>query len=78
MPVTVMARGNYLTRDYMSGATVFLSNHSEFDNAVSKIKILAGRKPGETNPFDLGVDAVGRYFKVTEECAEAARLRLLR
>ena len=59
------------------GATVLLSNHSEFDNAVSKIKMQAARKQGEPSPFDLGSDAVARYFKVTEECAEAARLKLL-
>jgi metallo-beta-lactamase class B len=60
-----------------ANATVLLSNHSEFDNAVSKIKMLAGRKPGEPSPFELGPDAVARYFKVSEECAQAMRLKLL-
>lgn len=58
-------------------ASVLLSNHSEFDNAVSKIKMMAARKPGEPSPFELGADAVARYFKVSEECAEAARLKLM-
>ncbi len=57
-------------------ATVLMSNHSEFDGAVSKIKMLAARKPGEPHPYDLGEEAVARYFKVSEECAEAARLKL--
>jgi metallo-beta-lactamase class B len=55
---------------------VLLSNHSEFDNAVTKIRLLQTRKPGEPHPFELGQEAVARYFKVTRECAEAARLKL--
>jgi metallo-beta-lactamase class B len=60
-----------------AGATILMSNHSEFDGAVSKIKMLAARRPGEPHPFDLGRDAVQRYFKVSDECAQAARLKLL-
>src|ERR1700674_4589218 len=48
-------------------APVLMSNHSEFDNAVSKIKMLASRRPGEPHPFELGEEAVARYFKVSEE-----------
>jgi beta-galactosidase len=33
-------------------AGVIMSNHSEFDNAVTKIKMLAARRPGEPHPFD--------------------------
>ena len=58
-------------------ASILLSNHSEFDNVVSKIKMLASRRPGEAHPFDLGEDAVARYFRVSEECARAARLKLV-
>jgi metallo-beta-lactamase class B len=58
-------------------ATVLMSNHSEFDNAVTKIKMLAARKAGEPHPFELGSAAVQRYFKVMEECAQAARLKLM-
>ncbi len=60
-----------------AGATILMSNHSEFDNAVTKIKTIAARKPGEPHPFDLGADAVARYFKVTDECAQLARFRLM-
>src|SRR5258708_27789318 len=58
-------------------ATVLMSNHSEFDNAVTKIKMLAARKAGEPHPFELGREAVQRYFKVMDECAHVARLQLL-
>jgi metallo-beta-lactamase class B len=59
-----------------SGATILMSNHSEFDNAVTKIRMMAARKPGEPHPFEIGKEAVARYFAVTAECAEAARLKL--
>lgn len=58
-------------------ATILMSNHSEFDDAVNKIKMLAARQPGEPHPFELGEAAVQRYFTVTSECAEAQRLKLI-
>jgi metallo-beta-lactamase class B len=57
------------------GATVLLSNHTEFDNGYYKSHTAANRKPGEANPFDVGRDAVGRYFTVVEQCTTAAKLR---
>src|SRR5829696_7000994 len=57
------------------GATVLLSNHTEFDNGYYKSHTAANRKNGEANPFDVGRDAVGRYFTVVEECTTAAKLR---
>ena len=59
-----------------AGATILMTNHSEFDNAVSKIKMMAARKPGEPSPFEIGAEAVARYFKVTDECAQLARYKL--
>lgn len=59
-----------------TNATVILSNHTEFDNAVPKIRMLAARRADEPHTFDLGANAVARYFKVAEECAQAARLKL--
>jgi metallo-beta-lactamase class B len=59
-----------------AGATILMSNHSEFDNAVTKIKLMAARKAGEPHPFEIGKDAVARYFKVTDECAQVAKLKL--
>ncbi|MEA2937523.1 MAG: metallo-beta-lactamase class, partial [Alphaproteobacteria bacterium] len=44
-------------------ATILISNHSEFDNAVTKIKMIAARKAGEPHPFELGArrwDAISR------------------
>jgi metallo-beta-lactamase class B len=60
-----------------AGATILMTNQSEFDNAASKIRMLADRRPGEPHPLDLGSDAVQRYFTVFDECAQVARLKLL-
>jgi metallo-beta-lactamase class B len=57
-----------------AGATILISNHSEFDEAYMKGRM--ARKPGEASPFVVGADAIQRYFTVTSECAEAAKLRL--
>jgi metallo-beta-lactamase class B len=58
-----------------SGATVLLSNHSEFDNAYNKNRMLAGRGKGP-HPYDIGADWVQRYFQVMQGCARAAQIRL--
>ena len=60
-----------------TGATVILSNHSEFDDAISKNRMIAGRGDGG-HPYDVGADAVQRYFQVTQHCARAAQLGLER
>ena len=58
-----------------TGATVLISNHSEFDNAVNKNRMLAGRGEGP-HPYVLDADWVQRYFQVMQGCARAAQLRL--
>ena len=60
-----------------AGASVLLSNHSEYDGAYTKAR-LAGlkREVGEDNPFVVGVDGVQRYFTVMQECALASKLRV--
>jgi hypothetical protein len=58
-----------------TGATVLMSNHSEFDIADTKNKMLAARGNGP-HPYEQGADAVQRYFRVMHGCARAAQLRL--
>jgi metallo-beta-lactamase class B len=58
-----------------TGATVLLSNHSEFDNAFNRNRMLAGRGDGP-HPYEIGAEWVQRYFQVTQGCARAAQLRL--
>ena len=62
-----------------AGASVLLSNHSEYDGAYTKARLLAApRQPGENHPFIIGADAVQRYFTVMAECAMASKLRRAR
>lgn len=59
-----------------AGASVMLSNHSEYDGAYTKARLIAApRQPGEDHPFIVGTDAVQRYFTVMAECAMASKLR---
>jgi len=57
------------------GATALVSNHTEFDNGYYKAHTAANRKPGEANPFDVGRNAVDRYFTLVEQCTTAAKVR---
>ena len=57
------------------GATVLLSNHTEFDNAYFKAHTAATRKPGEPNPFEVGTAGVARYFTVVQNCVTAVKVR---
>ena len=60
-----------------AGATVILSNHSEYDNAYTKARLIAAkREVGEEHPFVVGTAGVQRYFTVMTECATASKLRV--
>jgi len=60
-----------------AGASVLISNHSEYDGAYTKARLLsAPRQPGENHPFIVGADSVQRYFTVMTECAMASKLRV--
>jgi metallo-beta-lactamase class B len=50
------------------GATVLISNHSEFDNAWTKARMMAGRGYGDPHPFEIGAEWVSRYFDVMVGC----------
>jgi hypothetical protein len=57
------------------GATVLLSNHTEFDNGYYKAHTAAHRVAGAPNPFNVGREAVDDYFSVVQNCGTAAKLR---
>jgi metallo-beta-lactamase class B len=63
------------------GATVLMSNHTEFDNGYFRAQTaeaLAGRwahNPDVPNPYFVGQRAVVNYFGVVELCTMAAKLR---
>jgi len=59
-----------------AGAVVILSNHSEYDGAYTKARLIAApRQAGENHPFIVGADSVQSYFTVMQECATASKLR---
>jgi metallo-beta-lactamase class B len=60
-----------------AGASVILSNHSEYDGAYTKARLVGTkREAGEVHPFIVGTEGVQRYFTVMAECAMASKLRL--
>jgi metallo-beta-lactamase class B len=59
-----------------AGATIVISNHSAFDNALTRVKLVSARKPGEPHPYEVGSAVVADYFTVLEECALAAEAGL--
>ena len=59
-----------------AGATILMSNHSVYDHAWDRSRLVKLRQAGEPHPYEMGADAVARYFKVGEECALAARADL--
>jgi len=59
-----------------AGASILMSNHSEFDDAWDRGRLVRLRRTGEPHPYELGNDTVQRYFTMTGECAMAAREKL--
>jgi hypothetical protein len=53
-----------------------MTNHSEFDNAYIKSRLVKVRTAGEPHPYEVGRDGVQRYFTVMEECALVNKARL--
>ena len=60
-----------------AGATIVLNNQSQFNGAATSLRTLQDRHPGEPHPLDVGTEAVSRYFKIEDECAQAVRLKLV-
>jgi metallo-beta-lactamase class B len=60
-----------------AGATIIINNQSQFNGAADRLRILADRQPGERHPLDVGAQAVARYFKIEDECAQAQRLKVI-
>ena len=59
-----------------ANAQVILSNHSEYDGAYTKARLIAApRQVSENHPFIVGPEGVQRYFTVMQECAMAGKLR---
>jgi metallo-beta-lactamase class B len=58
-----------------AGATVLMTNHTEFDGAYDKARIAQlPRAAGEKHPYETDAATVQRYFEMLSTCAEAQRL----
>jgi len=58
-----------------AGATILMSNHTEFDRAYDRVRLAQlARAAGEKHPYESDAATVQRYFEMTGNCAEAQRL----
>jgi metallo-beta-lactamase class B len=60
-----------------AGATVLMTNHTEFDRAYDRARIAQlPRASGEKHPYESDAATVLRYFDLGRDCAEAQRLSM--
>lgn len=60
-----------------AGATVLMTNHTEFDRAYDRARIAQlSRAADEKHPYESDTATVQRYFEMTGNCAEAERLSM--
>ena len=60
-----------------AGATVLMTNHTEFDRAYDRARIAQlPRAAGDKHPYETDQATVQRYFEMGALCAEAQRLSM--
>jgi metallo-beta-lactamase class B len=60
-----------------AGATVLMTNHTEFDRAYDRARIARlPRAAGEKHSYETDESTVQRYFQMGSLCAEAQRLSM--
>jgi metallo-beta-lactamase class B len=60
-----------------AGATVVMTNHTEFDRAYDRVRIAQlPRTEGGPHPYESDMATVQRYFEMGADCAEAQRLSM--
>ena len=60
-----------------AGATILMSNHTEFDRAYDRVRLAQlARGAGEKHPYETDTATVLRYFEMRADCAEAQRLSM--
>jgi metallo-beta-lactamase class B len=60
-----------------AGATVLMTNHTEFDRAYDRARLAQlPRAAGEKHPYETDTATVQRYFAMGRDCAEAQRLSI--
>ena len=51
--------------------SVIIGNHTEYNDALSRLEKTKARKAGEANPWIVGKGEVQTYLTVVEECAKS-------
>ena len=60
-----------------AGATVLMTNHTEFDRAYDRARLAQlPRAQSDAHPYESNAATVLRYFEMTGDCAEAQRLSI--
>jgi metallo-beta-lactamase class B len=60
-----------------TGATVVMTNHTEFDRAYDRVRLVQlPRTAGDKHPYETDTATVQRYFEMGADCAEAQRLSM--
>ena len=60
-----------------AGATVLMTNHTEFDRAYDRVRLAQlPRAAGDKHPYETDAATVQRYFEMSGLCAEAQRLSM--
>jgi metallo-beta-lactamase class B len=54
-----------------TGADVIIGNHTEYNDALTRLEQTKARKPGEPNPWVVGKAEVRKYLTVVQECAKS-------
>jgi metallo-beta-lactamase class B len=54
-----------------AGADVIIGNHTEYNDALTRLERTKARKPGEPHPWVVGKPESQKYLTVVEECAKS-------
>ena len=58
-----------------AGASILMTNHTEFDQAYDRARLAQlPRAAGEPHAYEVGAEAVQRYFTLMHDCSEAQRM----
>lgn len=58
-----------------AGTVGILNTHVFADGGLARLAAVRSRKQSDPNPFLIGAEATGRYYRILHECLQAALLR---
>ena len=63
--------GRFLDIAGGAGADVVIGNHTEYNDAITKLAQLKARLPGDPHLWVIGKEGVRRYLTVAQQCGKA-------